>query len=66
MLEMIPEGHPLEGMRLKLERAQEHLDAFEGKIDAFLEREPYQVSYKQEADGTEHVYTVHVIESPSL
>lgn len=66
MLEMIPEGHPLQGVRLKLERAEEHLVTLDYQIIGFLEREPYQVSYQRKSDGSEHVYRVHINESPPL
>lgn len=66
MLEMIPKGHPLEGVRLKLDRAEEHLEAFDREIAAFFEREPYAVSCERKPNGFEHVYTLHVSEHPPL
>src|SRR4051812_7680913 len=66
MLEMIPEGHPLEGVRLKLVRADEHLETLDNQITSFLEREPYSVSYERKPDGSEHIYRAHVVEDPPL
>jgi hypothetical protein len=66
MLEMIPKGHPLEGVRLKLARAQEHLEMLDGEIVSFLEREPYRIAYERNSDGTEHVFRVNVAEYAPL
>ncbi len=66
MLELIPEGHPLEGVRLKLDRAQYHLEALDSEIASFFDREPYVISYEREPDGSEHVYRVHESEVPPL
>jgi hypothetical protein len=62
VLETIPNGHPLEGVRLKLTRAEEHLVMLDSQIFAFLQDEPYTVSYERKPDGSEHVYKVHVAE----
>ncbi len=54
----------LEGIRLKLTRAHEHLTVLQNEVQAFRDREPYRVSCNREANGTELVYTVHVVENP--
>ncbi len=64
--EAIDPNHPLAGVRTKLARAQEHLDALDDGIGAFMEREPYFVSYERKPDGTEHIWRVHVREQPPL
>jgi hypothetical protein len=64
MIEMIPEGHSLEGVRLKLEKAQEHLVTLDCETSAFLESEPYTVTGKPEAEGTEYVFNVQVVRDP--
>jgi hypothetical protein len=66
MLEMIPEGHPLRGVRLKLDRAEQHLETLNGETDAFFQRDPYFVSYERKPDGSEHVFRVHIREAPPL
>jgi hypothetical protein len=66
MLEMIPEGHPLEGVRLKLARAEHHLETLHREITDFFGREPYSISYERKPDAGEHIYRVHVSETPPL
>lgn len=36
-------SHPLHSFRLKLNRAQEHAEALNVEIDAWLDRHPYEV-----------------------
>lgn len=43
--------HPLDGARAKLDRAAEHLDAFEIAARAYLERNPVQVITSDEPEG---------------
>lgn len=61
---MLPEQ--LEGVRLKLTRAHGHLTALQHEVQAFRDREPYRVSCNREANGTELVYTVRVVENPPI
>lgn len=65
-LDAIDPSHPLAGVRSKLARAQEHLQTLDGRIASFMEREPYRVSYERKPDGSDHIYRVHVRESPPL
>ncbi len=64
--EMIPEGHLLEGVRLKLARAEHHLETLDRQITSFFGREPYSISYERKPDAGQHVYRVHVSETPPL
>ena len=45
----------LEGVRLKVTRAHEHLTVLHDGVQAFRDREPYGVSCNREANGTELV-----------
>ena len=62
----IPSGHPLEGVALKLNRANYHLLELDQAINDFLEREPYSISYDRKSNGSRHIYRVHVHEEPPL
>jgi hypothetical protein len=64
--EAIDPAHPLAGVRAKLARAQEHLDELNRGITAFMEREPYFVSYERKPDGSDHVFRAHVREPAPL
>lgn len=66
MSEMIPEGHPLEGVRLKLDRAEQHLNMLNSQIGDFFQRAPYFVSYERKPDGSEHIFRIHSKETPPL
>ena len=48
---MIPRGHPLEGVGLKLDRAGWHLAELDRAISEFLKREPYYISYLEAGRG---------------
>jgi hypothetical protein len=41
--------------RLKLERAQEHIEAFHGELSAYMKRHPHRLSTKRQNDGWEVV-----------
>jgi hypothetical protein len=56
MTEMLSDPYPPEGVRLKLDRAREHLVALDKEIRAFSELKPYRITLHQEdADGLEYV-----------
>ncbi len=43
--------HPLDGSRLKIDRAQHHLDSLERSVSSFLNSEPYVVSRQDDDIG---------------
>ena len=44
--------HPLDGARLKVIRAQEHVDSLKAEIGMYLKERPYDIDTKKKADGT--------------
>src|SRR5690348_6278202 len=46
-------NHPLDGARLKVVRAQEHLDALKAEIRMYLDEQPHQI-IRSEPDGDLH------------
>jgi hypothetical protein len=54
--------HPLDGARLKVVRAQEHLDSLKAEIGMYLEEHPYEIVVDQKS----YVTTVVVTTSPPL
>ncbi len=64
--ETIDPDHPLAGILAKLARAQHHLEAVDEEIGAFMECDPYSISYERKPDGTDHIWRVHVREQPPL
>ena len=61
-----PDQHPLAGMRVKLERAREHLVTLNGAVSAFLERNPYELIEEHRRGGRELIIKVRVHETPPL
>jgi len=51
----------LEGSRAKLRRAKEHLEAVEGKINAFLEPQPYKIILERPAEG---LFVIRIANEP--
>jgi hypothetical protein len=70
MNRMVPERFPVEGVKLKLARAQEHLKTLYGEWEAFGNRQPYviadecKVQERHHAfpNGMLHVFRIHVQE----
>ncbi len=56
---------PLDGVRFKLTRAQEHADTLNEKITAFLERKPYLTGIDVNEDTWEFTLTMKVRETPN-
>ena len=49
---MVQVSHdPLQGVRMKIERAKTHLNELEGKCNAFLDREPYRIVRDKNSDA---------------
>lgn len=55
----------LDGVRLKMARADEHLDALQNELAEFLSREPYSV-FTVETDDGDKVWRLRVNEDPPL
>jgi hypothetical protein len=53
-----------EGVRLKLERAQQHLDALQQEIERFLRRHPYTVIEEFNEEAGEYLLRAQVLEEP--
>lgn len=56
--------HPLDGARLKVVRAQEHLDVFKLKVGAFIDTKPYYV--ETEVYGEHWWVKPHVTAQPDI
>jgi hypothetical protein len=54
----------LENPRLRLKRADEHLDAFYPAIRTYISRSPYLISDKLQREGDWHVQRMHIRERP--
>jgi hypothetical protein len=57
-------AHPLDGARLKIVRAQEHLDAFKAEAGAFVNTHPYR--FESEVYGEHWWVKPHIIAQPPL
>ena len=59
--------HPklLEGSKLKVERAKEHIRQLEAEIRAFHERKPYRIVVEEEPQSGDQIYRVKIKEQPS-
>jgi hypothetical protein len=55
-------GHPLEGVRAKLERAEESIEELEREFGAFLAGNPYEIPGKFYPKRSEYVFRFRVIE----
>ena len=62
---MLSDSYPPEGVRLKLDRAYEHLVALDNEIRAFFEVKPYRIALHQEdANGLEYVLRCYLTHWP--
>lgn len=64
MTEMLPDAHPLKGVRLKLDRAYEHLMALQHEIGEFFKLQPHRFTHQRRANGTEYVIRGNVVQEP--
>jgi hypothetical protein len=55
---------PLESAKLKIGRAEDHLNAFNRCHERFRDADPYRVTRQLHADGAKHVYTVEIRVDP--
>ena len=53
-------AHPLDGPRLKLARAREHLDALDREVRAFSDSKPYELISESDAETGDYVYRLHL------
>lgn len=53
-------SHPLDGCRLKIERANEHITQFETEVDAFLSTNPYTVEGKADPQSGDITFFIRV------
>ena len=58
--------HPLDGVRLKIIRAQEHLDALDRENKAYMDSDSYEIVYERDGERSRHVYRFHVRQPPPL
>lgn len=56
----------LSSCRAKIARADEHLAALYGKIDAWSDLQPCSLRRHSNADGSEHTFTFHVSPQPDV
>src|SRR5438132_4480841 len=59
-------NHPLEGSRLKWERAKQHLEALDAEIGPWPRRKPYRVRPESNAEKTEAILRVDLLDVPPL
>jgi hypothetical protein len=52
-------NHPLDGARLKIERAQEHLDSLKAELDMFLGKDPYHFNVEGNEDAVTFQPIIH-------
>lgn len=57
-------AHALDGCRLKLLRAQEHLEALHAEVERFYQRSPYGIVGEVDAKTDRYVFRVCVFEEP--
>jgi hypothetical protein len=57
-------GHPLDGARLKVERAHEHLLDLQGEIASFVGQEPYAVVEEFDAQQRQRVFRQFLYRDP--
>ncbi|MGI9050934.1 MAG: hypothetical protein ACR2GU_16430 [Rubrobacteraceae bacterium] len=56
----------MRGVRLKLDRANQHLLALTGEVEAFFKRDPYRVEGHSKSNGLEYVFKTKIVEHPPL
>ncbi len=54
----------LNGARLKLLRARNHLEVLGSELAAFNAGEPYRIAHEPNADGSEHIFRAKVLKDP--
>lgn len=59
-------SHPLDGPIAKVDRAHEHLIAFDKIRRVFLDSDPYRVDVQLDAEKRRHVYRLEVRELPPI
>ncbi len=58
--------HPLDGTRLKIVRAEEHLDTLDGENRAYMDDQPYEIVHERDEERSSDVYRFHVRQPPPL
>lgn len=53
-----------DSVRLKLDRAKEHIEAFNAEVEAFTKLNPYGIITEPNADRTEYVFRIDVFREP--
>lgn len=53
-------AHPLDGPRLKVARAREHLDALDREVRAFSDSKPYELISEVDPETGDYVYRLHL------
>lgn len=57
-------SHPLASSNFRLIRAYEHIEAFEGEMDAFIRSKPHEILTEVNNERTEYVYRARVYRVP--
>lgn len=57
---------PLEGVRLKVARAEEHLQTLDEENRAYFEGRPYEIVHERDEERSRHVYRFRVRQTPPL
>lgn len=57
---------PLEGSKLKVERAKEHFSQLDAELGAFHERKPYRIVVEEGPQSGDQIYRVKISEQPPL
>ena len=57
---MVTHIHPLQGVRIKVDRAKKHLSDIVGEFESFRKQDPYPVVRDIEPDSGDEVYRVRV------
>lgn len=53
-------NHPLDGARLKVVRAQEHIDSLKAEVRMYLDEEPYEIAAEHDGKSWQFVTTISV------
>jgi hypothetical protein len=61
-----PDEHRLAGVRIKLERARDHLETLNREVSTFLRRRPYKIIEERRRGGRDLVFRVSIRETPPL
>ncbi len=58
-------SHPLDGCRVKIARAKEHISSLDDELQRFQRRSPYSLLQEDDPNTGDRIFRVHVSEPPS-